>query len=348
MTLLVLYEELADYFIHSLTHFTKEYDVKALVIHKKQNPVAPFIFESSDSITLLSREELDVQEIQKTVSDFGPAAILCGGWSYPPYLSICEEYQKSIPVVLGFDNWWTGSFKQRIAGLLSKFIFHKRFNRVFVPGIHQKEFALKLGFSNNAIRDSAYCCNYELFSGVYDQREQNASPTKEKKILLYMGRYAPEKGIKELWQTFAETAPPDWELWCIGTGEITPLKHAQIRHIGFVHPEDLGQYLITVDAFILPSFFEPWGVVVHELATAGIPIISSCHVGAAEIFVSHNVNGLIFDSKNTSNFSDTLKVLFTKNDDALREWGKMSRELSKRITNQVWSKNLMDLINNQS
>jgi glycosyltransferase involved in cell wall biosynthesis len=48
------------------------------------------------------------------------------------------------------------------------------------------------------------------------------------------------------------------------------------------------------DVLVLPSDYEPWGVVVTEAAAAGLAVIASSVVGAAADVVEEGVNGRIF------------------------------------------------------
>ena len=44
----------------------------------------------------------------------------------------------------------------------------------------------------------------------------------------------------------------------------------------------------------MPSKKEPWGVVLQEMAIAGLPLLTSQHVGAATMFLEEHENGLVF------------------------------------------------------
>ena len=61
---------------------------------------------------------------------------------------------------------------------------------------------------------------------------------KVSKKILFVGRYIEIKGIKELWINFVEIIEEfnlDWELWCVGTGDLWDKRmiHSSIKHFGF-------------------------------------------------------------------------------------------------------------------
>jgi hypothetical protein len=63
--------------------------------------------------------------------------------------------------------------------------------------------------------------------------------------------------------------------------------------LGFVQPDDLPGLLARAGCLVLPSRFEPWGVVVHEAAAAGLPVVASSASGAASRLVVDGYNGVI-------------------------------------------------------
>ncbi len=47
------------------------------------------------------------------------------------------------------------------------------------------------------------------------------------------------------------------------------------------------------DVLVVPSLFEPWGLVVHEGLAYGLPVITTDQVGAADDLIESGVNGYI-------------------------------------------------------
>ena len=55
--------------------------------------------------------------------------------------------------------------------------------------------------------------------------------------------------------------------------------------------EELFKYYFVGDAFILPSVEEPWGLVVNEAMSAGLPVIVSNVCGCSLDLVDEGFNG---------------------------------------------------------
>ena len=66
---------------------------------------------------------------------------------------------------------------------------------------------------------------------------------------------------------------------------------ARIYYEGFVNPVDLPALFAKSHAFVLPSRYDGWGVVVNQALGAGLPIICSDAVGAGHELVHDGING---------------------------------------------------------
>src|SRR5207247_481782 len=127
---------------------------------------------------------------------------------------------------------------------------------------------------------------------------------------LYVGRYYDFKGITDLWEAFIQlqsARPNEWELWCLGAGSIAPVEHPKIKHFGFVQPTDLEPIIEQCGVFVLPSRFEPWGVVAQEYVASGFPLLLSRAVGAGEAFLEPGKNGYFFESGNVAQIKEQLQ-----------------------------------------
>lgn len=342
-----LYTEISTYFLACIDKLALQPNIEIIVIRWPLNQEAPFDFSFSSPITIIERNSFSSDDkLVDFVSNLNPSIIYSSGWVDKGYLKVCKKYKNQIPVIVGFDNQWTGSFKQQVARIVSPFKILNHFSHCWVPGSLQKEYALKLGFKEEYILTGFYSCDFDFFYNqylTYKDEKQNRFP----KRFIYVGRYYEFKGIKNLWKAFIELQneqPNEWELWCLGIGDITPVVHPKIKHFGFIQPSELKSYIKNTGVFVLPSFFEPWGVVVHEFASAGFPIICSDKVGARTTFVENNFNGYIYESGNVNALKLVLKKIIETNDNALFEMAENSVKKAKFITPEIWAKQLISII----
>lgn len=325
-TILILYTELAAYTIACLEALGKN-DVTVHVVHYPVNKEAPFKFDLSNKhVFYYNKQAYNKTQLHELITAIKPELTYCAGWSDKDYLHVIRKSYKTQKTVLGFDNKWFGNIKQQLSTIYAKLFITPYFNYAFVPGNLQALFATKLGFTQTQIIKGVYSADVELFNTIY-QKQLNHKTTHLSHRFIYIGRYYDFKGINELWQAFIELqkeTPNDWELWCLGTGDVKPVEHEKIKHFGFVQPNELEHYLFQTSVFILPSRFEPWGVVVHEMAAAGFPLLLSNEIGAKESFLENNKNGFEFEANNFNSIKQTLKNIINKSDEELVVMGQHS------------------------
>lgn len=68
---------------------------------------------------------------------------------------------------------------------------------------------------------------------------------------------------------------------------------ANIEITGFIQPKQLPTYFEKANVFILPSKYDGWAVVINEAMAAGMPIIATSTVNAANDLIIHGYNGYI-------------------------------------------------------
>lgn len=123
--------------------------------------------------------------------------------------------------------------------------------------------------------------------------------------LVFSGRLIPLKRVADLIDAFAMVAPdhPDWDLVIVGDGPLrdelaarvpSPLRH-RVHWCGFVQePARLAAIYRACDLLVLPSDQDAWALVVNEALAAGLAVIVSNVVGAADDLVREGMNGGLF------------------------------------------------------
>ncbi|MCC6369777.1 MAG: glycosyltransferase [Bacteroidia bacterium] len=345
MTVLFLYTELADYFLKCCDELAKQAEVH--IVRWPVNKEAPFQFTFSEKIKIYDKNNYTLTQLKELVQKINPGIIICSGWIDKDYLSITKSYHSKIPTVLTCDTHWKGTLKQYLAVTLGRFYLQQIFSNAWVPGQIQANYVSKLGFKKAVTNTGFYCCDLEKFNAVYTLNKQSKENNFPKRF-LYVGRYYNFKGINNLWQAFIELKNEtnnDWELWCLGVGDIEPVKHNSIRHFGFVQPNDLEPIVKQCGVFVLPSLFEPWGVVVQEYAASGFPLILSNAVGASEAFLSDGENGFSFPAGNVESLKNQLKKIMNLSSKELLLMSDKSHEKAQTINRQNWATTIIKMYN---
>lgn len=325
MNILILYKELAGYTVECLNKLAENH--RLLVVHYPVNKEAPFVFQFHKSIKLVSKSELLLEELNA----FNPAFILCSGWGDQQYLDWIKLLKK--PTALAFDTTWKNSVKFILGSLYFRLKFKKLFQFAFIPGSAQAETACRLGFSTKQTLNGLYTCE--------DTFRHNKTTLNEYKELWCVARYIGIKNINFLCETFISILPNErsgWKLNLAGTGELFPsrIENENIIHHGFLQPKELSEKLVNASAFVLPSLHEPWGVVVHEIASLGKPLLLSTAVGAKLDLLEEGANGFSFDPNSSFELKKViLKIIHSKQED-LQTMGNKSSEMASKFSSDYW------------
>lgn len=135
--------------------------------------------------------------------------------------------------------------------------------------------------------------------GVHAQAEAVPRASGRKLRVGYLGRLAPSKGVELMLESLAPLAPHQCDVVVAGSGEASyeaRLKHrfagAGVQFLGQVRAHE---FLPSVDVLVVPSLWhEPFGLVLCEAISAGVPVVASAVGGIPEV-IKHGQCGLLFD-----------------------------------------------------
>lgn len=345
--MLFLYTELSGYFLSSVARFCEKYDAEAHVVRWPLHPDAPFKFADFPGITMYERKDHDRNSLMQLADQISPQLIYVAGWMDKEYLSVARKWKAAgTPVVCALDNQWRGDLRQRVACMVSGWVIHRKFSHAWVPGKFQFEFAKRLGFKLDHIEQGMYAADTSPFDEVWEM-QSNSKHDNYPKRFLYVARIVESKGIEDLLEAYKiyREDGGEWKLRIVGTGDMVDLVKAasDVEYVDFVQPNELPALAADSGAFVLPSRFEPWGVVLHEFAAGGLPIVASDACGSATAFVENGQNGYIFPAKDAVSLADSLKKISSKNPSQLMQMAEHSRKLSKKISVDSWADTLMKM-----
>lgn len=294
------------------------------------------------------KNDCNAEKLDEFINTLEPCCLYVAGRMEKDYLRAClYARRKNIPVIGTSDSQYSGGVRQWIQRAFSFYLYKRYFNYLMVPGIYQYEYARFIGFSRQQILFPQYCADVTLFNNYYQNRPQSIS---EKKNILFVGRLNKVKGIHLLVEVFLELVEnKDFQLNLVIVGN-GPEKnnmpvHSRIKQYDFLDQSKIVNLLNNVRFFCLPSTKEPWGVVLHEFAAAGMPMVATDICGAATAFVKNYYNGLIIKSGDKISIKNAIQYMAALSSDDLEEMGARSYELSRQIMPSMWASTILTIIN---
>ncbi len=326
---------------------SKGYDLT--VIHWSKGKLTNYLLEPNERITYLDRETTSALEIIKLINDLKIHAIVVAGWQDRRYLIPCLYFRYKLGIVVTcFDDQWFGKPKQIVAEVLGRLrLFKAFFSASWVSGPCQYEYARRLGFKKEEIAFDLLSADSTKFTVKKRQEFQVVNNSSDLKYFTFVGRLEFVKGVDLLIDAWSELeSHGNWRLRLIGDGSYSELIKGKrnVEHIPFLQPDQLVQFFGNSHCFVLPSRFEPWGVVVHEATLLGLPLILSNEVGARSTFCIDNYNGFLFKSGSKEGLKQAFVKIMNLEFEELNCFSKRSFLLSERISPESSSSNLISLL----
>ena len=163
---------------------------------------------------------------------------------------------------------------------------------IVTDSIFSRDEMLKyLGNPNKKIQIVPIGVNQSQFQRVIDPSALAALRNKYRlpeKFVLFVGNLKPHKNLSGLLSAFSQISDPQLALVIVGKGK--ELKHSceipsqkKVSFIGCVPDEDLVGLYSLADLFILPSFYEGFGLPPLEAMSCGCPTIVSNAASLPEV-----------------------------------------------------------------
>ena len=284
------------------------------------------------------------KSVAQYLDEFQPDVLLVSGWDAREFMKAVRAWQKRAVCLLFMDNQWLRKPKQ-VLGIATRRLFvRKLFQGAFVPGERQVQFARMLGFEPSRIIEGGYSCDVKAFAPPFGT---DANRTKERTFLM-CNRLVESKGVADLIDAYGRyraMADDPWDLVVCGTGPMASafagLPGVQMR--GFVQPDQLPEEFRRAGALVLASHFEPWGVVVHEAATAGLPVICTGAVGAGVHLVADGASGYVVPTGDVLLLAGAMLKLSNLLAEQRQEMSSVSLGLAESFNNERWATNLLEL-----
>jgi glycosyltransferase involved in cell wall biosynthesis len=198
-------------------------------------------------------------------------------------------------------------------------------DQIIVPSSGTLDLLLSLGLPRERITLTPYTVNNEWWTQESKKVDRaavrsswGASPGDL--VILFCAKLQPWKRPLDLLRAFAKAARSNAWLVFAGAG---PLKAqleseaktlgvaSRVRFLGFVNQSRLPAVYRSADVMVLPSEYEPFGVVVNEAMCCGCAVIASDRVGSARDLIAPTQSTFIYPCGDTDALADLLRRVAT-------------------------------------
>lgn len=187
---------------------------------------------------------------------------------------------------------------------------------------------------------------YEVNLGIDIQNFTVVPKPKDGRFrVLFVGTITYRKGVDLLLQTFRNLALPNAELTLVGPISDGKDLLAQctdtIRHVPFLHHDELVHYYQQADVFVFPSYLDSWAQVVLEAMACGTPVIVTENTGAKDAVAKGG--GFIVPTGDERALAEKIKYFYDDRTDVER-LGAEARRVAEAFTWEHYYQQLTDAL----
>lgn len=246
------------------------------------------------------------------------------------------------------------------------------FDAGLVGGRPQRQFFEKLGMAPERVFEGYDAVDNEYFASRAEAVRADAMAVRKRyglpaRYFLNIGRMEPKKNLGALIRSYkdARLAGPEFpRLVLVGSGQTeaalrkqcaaSGLSYADMTSLGktealanisadvlfygFRQLDELPNFYALAEAFVLPSLWEEWGLVVNEAMASSIPVLVSEVAGCAPDLVVEGATGYTFDPMDVGDLTRCM-VAIAGDEPAARRMGANAREHVQRWGLEKFAKN---------
>lgn len=291
-----------------------------------------------EEISLLNR----ISGILKTIKDFKPDVVnLTGYYDIASWTVLFYCKLKGIKTVLSNESTANDHTRNGIKESIKSLII-KQFDGYFNFGTRSENYILSLGISAKKMLVKRNCVDNKALKQIYlkylpERNRQQQMLEISPKNFTFVGRLIDYKNLFHFLEAFnlaQMNSSNNWGVIILGDGELKEdlqqfVFRNKIQNISFqngVSWQQVPEYLALSDVLVLPSYSEPWGLVVNEAMACGLPVIVSDQCGCAIDLVKNGENGFTFSPDNQEQLTKIL-LKFMNNEVDSEQMGLVSQRI---------------------
>jgi glycosyltransferase involved in cell wall biosynthesis len=194
-------------------------------------------------------------------------------------------------------------------------------DQVLVPSSDGRDFMCSLGIPRDHVSVAGDCVDNDWWMQQSQQIDRGAvraswGVSPDDCVIVFSAKLQQWKRPLDLLRAFAKANLPNAFLLYAGSGPQLPQLESEaaslgvasrVRFLGFVNQSQLPAVYTAADLLILPSEFEPFGLVVNEAMCCGCAVAASDRCGAARDLVAPVHPGFVFPSGDIDALAELMK-----------------------------------------
>lgn len=263
--------------------------VDSYQIEKKLGMFISYIYRTVLSVKLIKNIKLNSSDLVICHSEFFPNSI--SSWLLTRNNNHTQSAQffhmRAPDIFKGYEGQFTGKIqfpKVRIVHYrLNQYLYKlltKPSTIIFSVNSYNNKY-LKKSYPHNQIR------TLKSFGGTDNTSKSFTNKVTKKYDLIWIGRFHPQKGLKDLLEIIEKTTVsiPDLQVVVLGDGDtnirkyfINTLKEKKLLKTvhwpGFVTGREKLSYLNQSKIFVMPSHYESMPIVIIEALSSKVPVVA--------------------------------------------------------------------------
>jgi glycosyltransferase involved in cell wall biosynthesis len=298
-----------------------------------------------------------ISGVIKAIQSFKPDIVnLTGYYDLASWVVLFYCRIKGIKTILSNESTANDHNRNILKELFKSFLI-KQFDGYFNFGTLSKNYLLALGAEPQKMLVNRNCVDNKVLKEIYqkyipERVDRQKALNLTSKNFIFVGRLIDYKNLFLFIEAFGAAkmkSKNNWGVIILGDGEqkeelIRFVNDKNIQNVSFqkgVSWQRVPEYLALSDVLVLPSYSEPWGLVVNEAMACGMPIIVSEKCGCAIDLVKNNQNGFTFSPDNIKQLTDIL-LKFMHQEVDLEQMGKVSKEIIREYSPENVAKEMFE------
>ena len=289
-----------------------------------------------------------IQGILKAIIEFKPDVVnLTGYYDVASWTVLMYCKLQGIKVILSNESTANDHNRNSLKEYAKSLII-KQFDGYFNFGSLSENYILSLGIDAQKMLVKRNCVDNQALKKIYlkhrvARNEQQSLRKIARHNFIFVGRLIEYKNLFHFLDAFNMaqrlSTYDDWGVIMLGDGALkkdlqTFVAEKNIPNVSFqtgVSWQQVPKYLALSDVLVLPSYSEPWGLVVNEAMACGLPVVVSDKCGCSVDLVKDGINGFLFSPNDVHQLKDIL-LKFMDNGVDSQQMGLISEQIIQEFS----------------